>query len=115
MSHVEHALRLASTIACGIVLIAFGMWASDQTRAASQSQTEQVAATPAVAPVAQPVPEPQHDGIRGVLEDANAQLTAPFDNITNSPNEWVQHGVPMLLALLTYGLLARLLIPYLPR
>lgn len=115
MSHVQHALRLASTLACGIVLIAFGMWASDQTRAASQTQTEQVAATPAAAPAAQPAPapEPEHGGIRGAIEDANDTLTAPFDGVTSSTNQWAQRGVPMLLALLTYGLLARLLIPYL--
>jgi hypothetical protein len=107
LSAVAQALRLASTLACGIVLIAFVLWATDATGRASAQQAGQAVA---VAPA-----EPEHDGLRGAIESANDALVAPFDGVTRSTDEWVIHGVPMLLALLTYGLLARLLIAYLPR
>lgn len=114
MNHVAHALRLASTFACGVVLIAFGLWATDETKAASGQQAAQIdtraltqpsAAAPATA-------EPEHDGVRGAVESANETLVGPFEGIAESTNDWVRHGVPALLALLTYGLLARLPIAY---
>jgi hypothetical protein len=123
MDHVAHLLRIASTIACGIVLVAFAVWAMDETKAASGQQAAQIDAAsngattppqqqPAV-PVAPPA-EPEHDGLRGAIDDANAKLIAPFDDVVDSTNAWVQHGVPALFALLAYGLLGRLLIGYLP-
>ena len=120
MTHLAHLLRIASTVACGIVLVAFAAWASDETKAASTAQAAQTggpaAATPAgatTAPLAV-APEPEHGGVRGVIESANDELVAPFDGVVASSNTWVQHGVPALLALLAYGVLARLLIAYLP-
>lgn len=115
MTHLADALRLASTLACGAVLVAFMLWATDEGRAASADQAAQIdtPAAPGVTPVAAAQP-PEHDGLRGAIEDVNATLIAPFEGVTSSTNEWVQHGVPMLLALLAYGLLARLLIAYLP-
>ena len=118
MTHVAHLLRIASTIACGIVLVAFAAWATDETHAASSQQAASVDAATGAAPATPspiaPAAEREHDGIRGAIDSANDKLVAPFDGVTNSPNEWVQHGVPALLALLAYGLLARLLIGYLP-
>lgn len=124
MNHLAHALRIASTIACGIVLVAFAIWAFEETSAASAQQSAQIdaasngAATPAAQPTvsapATPPAEPANDGLRGAIDSANQKLVAPFDDVVNSPNQWVQNGVPALLALLAYGLLARLLIGYLP-
>lgn len=116
MTHVAHLLRIASTLACGIVLVAFAAWATDETKAASAQQAanvENTALAPSV-PVAT-APEPEHDGVRGAIGSANDTLVAPFDDVVASSNGWVQHGVPALLALLAYGLLGRLLIAYLPR
>ena len=119
MIHVAHALRLASTLACGIVLIAFAMWATDEAHSASNQQagTAEAAANGMAAPVAVAPPvaatEPEHDGVRGAIESANASLVSPFEGVVQSSNEWVQHGVPALIALLAYGLLARLLVSYL--
>ena len=118
MTHVAHALRIASTLCCGIVIAAFVMWASDEGRAESQSQVAQVSDTAAPAqpqtqaPI-QPQPEPDHGGVRGAIEDANEALLSPFDHIAQDGGAWPAHGVPALLALLTYGLLVRILIPYL--
>ena len=119
MNHLASAVRLASTLACGIVLMAFALWATDETKSVSTQQAAQAdaavngssmpEATPAVGPA---VAEPEHDGIRGAIESANDTLVEPFDTVVQSTNDWVTHGVPMLLALLTYGLLARLLVAY---
>ena len=106
MTDLAHGLRILSTLACGVVLIAFVMFAADQR----QDPAGQVAATQgAVA-----APEPEHGGVRGVIEDVNDTLVAPFEGVAASENQWVTAAIPALLALLTYGLLARLLIAYLP-
>ena len=119
MNHVAHALRIASTVACGVVIAAFAFWATDQGRAGADSQVARLsesdgpsgAAAP-VAPVA-PVAEPKHGGVRGAIEHADDALLSPFDHIAQDGGDWAAHGFPALLALLTYGLLARMLIPYL--
>jgi hypothetical protein len=117
MSQVAHVLRIASTVACGIVIAAFVFWASDEGRAGADSQVTQLsqsdgpagAATPAVQPAAQP----KHGGVRGAIENADDALLSPFAHIGQNGSAWAAHAFPALLALLTYGLLARILIPYL--
>jgi hypothetical protein len=118
MSHVAHALRIASTIACGVVIVAFVFWASDEGRSGSDAQVARLSQSDgssgqATAPLAQPVPEAEHDGVRGAVEDANDALLSPFDHVAEDGGAWSRHAFPALLALLTYGLLARILIPYL--
>jgi hypothetical protein len=113
MPHAVHALRLLSTLACGVVLVAFGLWATDEGRASSEQQIARVAGgAPGSAPQAALA---KHDGLRGTIEDANATLTRPFQGIADSKGAWLRNGVPALLALLSYGLLARLLINYIPQ
>jgi hypothetical protein len=112
IDHVAQVLRIVSTVACGVVLIAFVMWASDEARVSSQQQVAKVA-TSAPVPPATSAPA-QRDGVRGAIEDANAALVGPFDAVAESKGVWLRQGIPALLALLTYGLLARLLINHLP-
>ena len=127
MTEVQNILRVASTIACGIVIAAFVMWATDQGRSDSGQQVARlsqsdgpngasntVPVTNPAAPVA-PAPEADHGGVRGVIADANESLLSPFDHIAQDAGQWPAHIFPALLALLTYGLLARVLIAYLPR
>jgi hypothetical protein len=109
LTEFAHGLRILSTIACGVVLIAFVLFAADQRNDDHQFEASQAAlAEPAVAP------EPEHGAVRGTLEDVNSMLVGPFEGIASSDDEWVQHGIPALLALIAYGLLARLLIAYIP-
>jgi hypothetical protein len=115
MTEVQNVLRLASTIACAIVIAAFGMWASDEGRAGSQQQVARLSEEgPGPAQPVAPT-SPEHDGVRGVIEDANHALLTPFEHVGRDSGPWPAHIIPMLLALLTYGLLGRILIAYLPR
>jgi hypothetical protein len=109
LTELAHGLRIASTLACGVVLVAFVLFAVDQRDESTRYQ-------PAQAAIAEPVlaQEVDHDGARGVVEEVNATLVGPFEGVAASDDPWVQHGVPALLALLAYGLLARLLIGYIP-
>jgi hypothetical protein len=127
MTEVQNVLRIASTIACGIVIAAFAMWATDEGRAGSNEQVARLSesdgnnapsgapVTNPSGPVAAPAADPEHGGVRGVVEDANDSLLAPFDHVAQDGGPWASHAFPALLALLTYGLLARILIAYLPR
>jgi hypothetical protein len=128
MTDVQNILRVASTVACGIVIAAFAMWATDEGRSGSDQQVVRLTqsdgpsgatggspVTNPAAPVAVPAPEPEHGGVRGAVEDANEALLSPFDHIAQDGGRWPAHVVPALLALLTYGLLGRILIAYLPR
>jgi hypothetical protein len=117
LNEVQNILRVASTIACGIVIAAFAMWATDEGRTTSDQQVAQVGTAGTADPAAQPgaAAESEHGGVRGAVEDANDALLTPFDHIAQDAGQWPAHGIPALLALLTYGLLARILIAYLPR
>ena len=115
MIDVQAILRLASTVACGIVLAAFAMWATDEAKAGSDQQVAAVTESGGTAPAALPAAQPEHSGIRGAVEKANDALVSPFDHVGADGGMWPAHALPALLALLTYGLLGRILIAYLPR
>jgi hypothetical protein len=115
---LAHALRAMSTLACGVVLIAFVMWASDEGRVASDNQIALVQASghsPAVPGEAAPDPDAKHGGVRGQIDRVNDALIGPFDGAAASEGPWMSHAIPALLALLAYGLLARVLINYIPQ
>jgi hypothetical protein len=124
MIQVQHVLRIASTIACAIVIGAFVMWASDEGQTGSQQQVARISesdggtianANKPVVAVAATAPQAEHGGVRGAIENANEALVSPFDHVGQTGGPWAAHMFPALLALLTYGLLARILIAYLPR
>ena len=123
MIDVQAILRLASTVACGVVLAAFAMWATDEAKAGSDQQVAAMAegggavtaADGTAGPAALPAAEPEHGGVRGAIEKANDALVSPFDHVGDDSGMWPAHALPALLALLTYGLLGRILIAYLPR
>jgi hypothetical protein len=109
LTELANALRLLSTLACGVVLVAFVLFAADQ-----RDESNRFAPSQAAVAGPEPAPEAEHTGVRGAIEDANDALVAPFEGVAPSRDVWAAAAVPALLALLTYGLLARLLIGYLP-
>jgi hypothetical protein len=64
---------------------------------------------------AAPDPDAKHGGVRGAIDEVNDSLIAPFEGAGSSEGPWMRHAMPALLALLAYGLLARLLINYIPQ
>lgn len=110
-------LRAASTVATLIVIASFGLFVIDQAGKGSKAQVHQVdrnvnAAAPD--PRTEREREAQHSRAREVVDDADDVLVKPFTGVVSSSTSiWVQRGVPTLLAVLLYGLLARVLISYL--
>jgi hypothetical protein len=115
MSQIARLLRLMSTLACVAIVASFALWAADEGRTSSERQIAKLDPTTNVpittaTPAAPPPAETKHGGVRGAIDDAGAALVRPFEGLVTSDDQWVRHGVPALLALLAYGLLARLLI-----
>ncbi len=120
MNAVATITRLLSSLACLIVIASFAMWAANAGDRASQEQIAEISAT-GEAPFVPPVQteedqrEIRNEGPREVINDISDQLVKPFNGVAeSSTNEWVQHGVPALLAILAYGMLLRLLVNYMP-
>jgi hypothetical protein len=103
----ESALRTASIGTSLIVLLSFGLFAVDETRAASGQTAAEVAGQaaskePDPSPREEQAREKAHTPAREFIDDANDALISPFA-VTGAGNGWSQRGVPALLALLAYG------------
>jgi hypothetical protein len=99
-------LRLIS-IACSLVLlVSFGMFASDKAGAGSKKTVAQIGANDNTADPQAPAakPEKKHSGVRTAIDDVNSKLVSPFDAIVPSDSSWTQHIVQTLLAFLVFGL-----------
>ena len=101
-SVISRALRLASLLCCGLVVMSFAMFARDQMAGASEhQQTELVAgANTSTAPVAI---THKHSQPREFIDSAAKTLTSPFSAVVKSNNPWVDHGLPAIFALIAYG------------
>jgi hypothetical protein len=113
---LQRLLRLASTIACAIVVLSFGLFAIEQAKGGTKQQENKLQG------INQPTPSAQnerqrermHGKVREAIDDADDVLIQPFSGVVGSGNVWAKRGLAALLALLVYGLLARILIGYLP-
>jgi hypothetical protein len=113
---IKSLLRLASTIACAILIVSFGLFAIDEARGGSKRQADKVAGIDNPAPSAESERqrEKRHGSVREAIDDANDVLIDPFSGIVTSGSIWAKRGVATLIALLVYGVLLRILIGYLP-
>jgi hypothetical protein len=119
-------IRLLAIVISVIVLLGFGLFAVDEMDKGSKAQQQAIAeglgsadasdSTP-VAPTPQEehAREAQNSAAREVIDDANDVLLAPFGDVVDSKSNWVNHGVPALLALLLYGVGLGFLANMLPR
>jgi hypothetical protein len=112
-------LRLASVLASAIVVLSFALFAIDETSAASQRTTAEIAGQKASAV---PDPDPRqerareraHSSVRELVDDADDALLAPFAwAAPDDGGTWSRRAVPALLALLVYGLALPFLARYL--
>jgi hypothetical protein len=107
---MEGLLRTVAVITSAIVLVSFGLFATDESRDASNASVAGIAGLEATR-VADPTAseerarEQAHGKVHEAIDDADDVLVKPFASITNgSSSSWVRRGVPTLLALLIYGL-----------
>ena len=93
-----------------IVVVGWGLFAYDETKAASdlsatQSSGRVAARTADPSPDQERAREEAHGDVREAIDDANDVLLAPFAPIAeDSSSKWGRRTVPALLALLVYGL-----------
>jgi hypothetical protein len=108
-------LRLASRIACVIVIVSFAIFALEQTSEASSHQQNEV--TGSATGTAPPHTEKHsaHEGtVHHAIDEVASALISPFSGVTaGSTSQWAIRGVGTVLALLVYGIgvgyLARML------
>jgi hypothetical protein len=115
MARLIHTLAV---MACVIVGIGFVTFAADELRHGSETQQAKLSKelnTPAPSAVEERKREREHGTVREAIDDANDVLLAPFSGIVDSGNNWVERGVPTLLALLAYGLVLLLIANSLPK
>jgi hypothetical protein len=120
---LQSLLRYVSIAASLILILSFVMFVSDQSQSGTAHEvatlnsenSSPTAAAPADAP-APKLPAKQHGQPRKAIDDADKQLTKPFDGVVgNSTSKWVRKGVPTLIALLLFGFGLNLLAGYLPK
>ncbi len=106
---LEALLRIAALAVSAIAIVSFGLFALDESRAASQRSAEEIAGTRAAR---QPDPSPKqerareaaHSGTRELVDDANDVLVSPIAGLVEAKvDKWVRRGVPGLLALVVFG------------
>jgi hypothetical protein len=108
-------LRIAAVLICATVVLGFLTFAVDESDRASKEQVASVDPTKAEEARAEEAREGKAGPVKEAIYDVDEFLLAPFDNVTDSRNVWVQHLVPTALGLLAYGLGLLLLANYLPK
>ncbi len=101
-------LRLASRLACIVVVVSFAIFAFEQTSQASNKQQNELIGTGAAsgASAQHGGSKPSHEStLHRDIDEVAKVLTSPFSGVTaGNKSEWVVRGVGTLLALLVYGI-----------
>jgi hypothetical protein len=103
---IARLVGLGSIVACAIVIVAFALFAINQTSTASTKQVQSLASGTALATPIQPANAgSSHESpVRKGIEEASEWLTSPFAGVTSgSHSEWAIRAVDLLLGLLVYG------------
>ena len=104
LSPIVKVIRIASFVICLIVIGSFVAFAADQTKSASNHQTEELGERPASSSSASGGASKHENGFHKALEEASRELTSPFAGIVSgSSSEWLIRSVKLILALLVYG------------
>lgn len=124
---MESLLRIAAIAATALVALSFVLFAVDQSEEGSANQVRTVngdeARAASEAAIDRPAPdhatervrEARHGSLREVIDDGNDILVAPFADIVESSNVWVERVVSGALAVLLFGLGGTLLANFLPK
>ena len=106
-------IRLLAMLLSGIILFGFTFFAVDELDRGSKNQQQALAneiegklddpAPIAPTPQDEAAREAAHSRFREGIDDVNDVLLAPFVDVVDSNDAWVNHGIPTLLGLLLYG------------
>ncbi len=105
MSVLGRALRLLSLVLCAVVVLSFGLFASDQAGHGSRS-ARAGEGDPTVVATTAPAPGTAagEHGVRAKVDDAAQHLRQPFSwAVPAGSGAWHALLVPTVLALLVYG------------
>ncbi len=98
-------LRLASRIACLVVVVSFAIFALEQTSEASSHQQNEVTGTASGTAAPHTQKHSQEGTVHRVIDEVANALISPFSGITaGSTSQWAIRGVGTVLALLVYGI-----------
>jgi predicted PurR-regulated permease PerM len=110
LSPLASVLRLASVIACLIVIVSFVLFVVDQTGNASAHQQAVVnaaapgAAAPPTSQTAAASGKSGESSARKTIDEAAEAVTSPFSFATEATSsEWLSRGIGLLLTLFFYG------------
>lgn len=99
LSAIVKLIRIVSIVICLIVIGSFVVFAADQTKSASNHQTEELGERPV-----HPLTAKKENGFHKALDEASNELTSPFAGIvSNASSEWGSRIVKLILSLLVYG------------
>ena len=99
-------LRLLSVVCSLVLLVSFGMFASDQAGDGSKKTVAQIGANDDVAasPGAPAADEKKHGPVRTAIDDVNDKLVAPFKGVIATDSAWGKRIAESVLAFLVFGL-----------
>jgi hypothetical protein len=107
-------VRVIAIVCSSLVVLGFAFFATDELGRGSQTQQNKLdtelkgdlrdPAPIAPAPIQEAARERANGKFREAVDDSNDLLLGPFKNVVDSNDRWVTHGVPLVLALLLYGL-----------
>jgi hypothetical protein len=107
-------VRVIAIVCSGLVLLGFAFFATDELDRGSRTQQNKLdtelkgdlgdPAPIAPTPIQEAARERANGKFREAVDDSNDVLLGPFKNVVDSNDRWVTHGVPLVLALLLYGL-----------
>jgi len=101
---VTGLMRLASIVACLIVVVAFALFVVSQAGEASTHQLETLGAPPASKLPGSKGAVPVKATLRTRIDEVSNKITSPFSGVTSgSSSRWTINGVNLLLTLVVYG------------
>jgi hypothetical protein len=102
-------LRAVALLASAVVVLSFGLFAIDETRAASERSAAETAGLEATrsadpSPAAERARERVHSAPREFVDDVDDILLSPFAWAEpDTSSQWARRGVPALAAVFVYG------------
>lgn len=101
---IHRALVFVSLACCTLVCASFVLFAHDQVAGASKHQQNELVAGASSTPGTARSKPHRVGEPRRFIDNATHTLTSPFTSVVSSPNPWVKHGIPTVIALLVYGI-----------